>query len=70
VITTYWVLRFVITILNGEKAHFPVDGQYSTQESCEADLPEWDELIQSQFPDDPNTRVYCEEFSSVDAKGI
>ena len=59
-ILTTWVLWFVITVLNGEKIHFPVDGTYQTETACLAEIPEWEVLLSEQFPDDPNLRVYCE----------
>jgi hypothetical protein len=61
-ITLYWVLWFTITVVSGQTAHFPVDNQYASQAECEADIPEWEALIQSQFPNDENVNVYCEVF--------
>ena len=70
-ILTTWVLWFVITVLNGEKIHFPVDGTYATEAACLAEILEWEVLLSEQFPDDPNLRVYCEEAKpNVPAKGI
>lgn len=58
--TPYWVLWFVITVISGQTAHFPVDDNYPDQAACEADLDHWYDLITEQFPDDPGVRVYCE----------
>ncbi len=61
IVLTY-TLWFVITLLDGNHFHVPVDNVYLTEADCEADRPEWQALIESQWPDDPDLRTYCEAF--------
>lgn len=69
--SSWWVLWFVISIMNGQ-IHVPVDEKFYSLQACEDNLDYWEELVQSQFPDDKRVRVYCEKFhrSTVDTEEL
>ena len=61
----YYILWFVITVSQGHLMHFPVKGEYKTEEACfDAAADKLLELKQ-QWPDDPGIRVYCEERQAI-----